>query len=137
MLKKKYRNSCNKIPNFSYNQYNQYRKIMKITLTKKQKYNLEPYGKFAAKFDMPKRDTPNILYVGSISMNHDTAMPVTEAQEEKIINIMKKYRTDVLIHNNKFYTITGSGLTEINHEKLRKYKNDPAFKELVDNGRSF
>jgi len=110
---------------------------MKITLTKKEKFFLEPYGKFSAKFNMPKKDTPNILYVGSISMNHDTAMPVTEAQEEMIIDVMKKYRTDVLIHNNKFYTITGSGLTEINHEKLRKYRDDPAFKEAVDNGHSF
>jgi len=110
---------------------------MKITLTKKQKYFLEPYGKFAAKFDMPKRDTPNILYVGSISMNHDTAMPVTEAQEERIIDLMKKFKTDVLTDGRDFYTITGSGLTEINHEKLRKYKNDLAFKELVDNGHSF
>lgn len=110
---------------------------MKVTLTKKEKFFLEPYGKFSAVWNKPKVDTPNKLYIGSISMNHDSAMPVTATQEKMIIDLMKKHRTDVLIHNNKFYTITGSGLTEINHEKLRKYKYDPAFKEAVDNGHSF
>jgi hypothetical protein len=112
---------------------------MEITLTKKQKFKLRAYGKFAAKFTQPKQDTPNILYVGSITMKHDTAMPVTEAQEKKIIDIMKRFKTDVLINDNddKFYTITGSGLTEINHEKLRKYRTVSEFKELVDNGHSF
>ena len=117
--------------------YTKNNKTMELTLIKTKTFNLEPYGKFAAKWKKPRVDTPNTLYIGEITINHDSAMPLSAEQEKELIKLMKKFKTDVLTDSGDFYTITSSGLTGISHPKLWKYKNDPTFKELVDNGRSF
>ena len=57
-------------------------------------------------------------------------------KEERIVAMMKKYKSDVLTDGGylNFYTRTASGLTPVSHEKFQQYREDDAFKELVNDG---
>jgi len=111
---------------------------MRVTLTKKRKYNLLPFGKFVIKDKTRQGHLPNIIPLDELTIRHDTAMPMTAEQEEKVLKLMKKHKTDILSNNGyDFYTRAGRGLTEVWHKKLSLYKEDPAFKLLVDNGHTW
>jgi len=112
---------------------------MEITLIKKVTYKLEPFGKFVIKDKIPRNgETPNMIPLDELNIRHDTGMPMTKEQDDKIVALMKKHKTDILTDGyNTYFTRTGSGFTEVWHKKLSKYNSDPVFKNVVDNGHSW
>lgn len=111
---------------------------MEMTLIKTRKYNLLPFGKFVIKSKTRQGHLPNIIPLDELTIRHDTSMPMTKEQDALVVKLMKKNKTDILSDNGyDFYTRVGSGLTEIWHKKLSQYKQDPAFKLLVDNGHTW
>ena len=70
---------------------------------------------------------------------NDTTYPMSKEQEEMVIKLMKKHKTDILTDGSYFgfYTRIAGGLTMVRHKKLMQYKEDPAFKNAVDLGHSF
>ena len=108
---------------------------MELTLIKTRTYNLKPYGKFYFKWKTPMGGLkPNQIFVGSLHIKYDTAMPLTKEQEKEVIKMMKQNKTDVLTDDTHFFTLTNDGLTEVWHDKIMLYGTDPAFKDEVDNG---
>lgn len=105
---------------------------MLLTLTKVRNYNLLPFGKFILKWNTPKVVKPNQIPFNELQIYHNTAMPMDEKTDKEIVKLMKKSKTDILTDGIKYYTRVGSGLTEVNHEKLYQYKNSSSFKEAVD-----
>jgi len=110
---------------------------MEITLTKVRTYKLEPYGRFVFKWKKPRNEKPHQIYIGGLHIKYDTAMPMSKEQEDAVIKLMKKHKTDVLTNGCNFFTRTNDGLTEIWHEKIMKYGTDPAFKDAVDSAEAF
>lgn len=111
---------------------------MKLTLTRKTTktfHHLRPFGYFNLKF-VKYGTSIRTIPVRELVLDHENAFPLTEKQEEKIIAMMKKNKTDVLTDGGylNFYTRTNSGLTPVMHEKFQQYRDDDAFKELVNNG---
>jgi hypothetical protein len=104
---------------------------MELILTKTRTYNLSPYGNFYFVWGKKKVKRPNQIDVGSITIKHDTAMPLTPEQEKSVVSLMKKNKTDILTDGTHFYTRTNDGLTEIWHESIRKYNTDEAFRLAV------
>ena len=107
---------------------------MELTLTKIETFKLEPYGKFCFKWHSPRTGSlkPHQILIYEIIMKQETRMPASKEQTNEIINVMKKNKTDVLTDGYKFYTLSNDDLIEIWHEKLAKYKEDPAYKSVVD-----
>jgi hypothetical protein len=106
---------------------------MELTLIKTQTYKLEPYGHFVFKWNRPKGILkPHQILVSELRMYHDSAMPLTEDQENAFVKEMKKYKTDVFTDGEKFYTRTNSGMTEVYHVRLYNYKIDKMYRSLVD-----
>ena len=111
---------------------------MKLTLTRKTKrtfYDLRPFGYFKLKF-VKYATSVRTIPVNELTVDHANAFPLTAKQEEKILAMMKKYKTDVLTDGGyfSFYTRTNSGLTPVSHSKFQQYREDDAFKELVNEG---
>lgn len=112
---------------------------MELTLTKKQTFKLEPYGKFIISMARrPKTHLPHVIGLSELNIDHATSMPFTKEQEKKVIKLMKKHKTDILTDGNYFgfYTRAGGGefasLCHVSHYKLVKYKEDEGFRALVD-----
>jgi len=110
---------------------------MEITLTKKETYQLEPYGKFVIKSKTRQGYLPNIIPLDELQVKGETGMPMSDEEDKKIVGLMKKNKTDILTDGRNFYTRTGYGFTEVYHKKLRMYKDDPAFKQAVDAGHTW
>jgi len=112
---------------------------MKMTLTKKKVFKLEPYGKFVIKWKTRQGKLPNIIPFEELRIKHETSMPMTKAQEKKIVDLMKKAKTDILTDGSYlgFYTRVNEGLVEIYHKKLVQYREDDGFKNAVDAGHSW
>jgi len=111
---------------------------MKLTLTRKTTktfYDLKPFGYFKLKF-VKYATSLRTIPVSQLKLDHENAFPLTAKQEERIVAMMVKYKTDVLTDGGylNFYTRTGSGLTPVSHEKFQQYREDDAFKELVNDG---
>ena len=111
---------------------------MKLTLTKKKTFKLEPYGRFIIKF-VRKAQSPRTIPADELSIDHETSMPFTKQQEENIIKLMKKYKTDIFTDGSYlgFYTRAGGGeygsLCHISHPNLVKYREDEMYREIIDN----
>lgn len=105
---------------------------MELTLTKTRTYNLKPYGRFYFVWDKKPNMKPNHIYIGSLTIKYDTAMPLTPEQEKEVIKMMRKNKTDILTDDTHFYTFTNDGLVEIFHEKIMKYGTDEAFRLAVN-----
>lgn len=105
---------------------------MKLTLTKTRTYDLKPYGKFYFVWDKKENLKPNQIYIGEMTIKHDTSMPLTPEQEKQVVKMMKVNKTDVLTDGTHFYTRTNDGLTEIWHKKIMEYGTDEAFRLAVD-----
>jgi len=113
---------------------------MEITLVKKQSYKLEPFGKFAIKEKTRQGHLPNIIPWDELTVNHNTTMPLTKEQDDAIVKMMKKAKTDILVDNNgylSFYTRCAGGFTNVWHKKLSMYREDEGFRNQVDNGHSW
>jgi hypothetical protein len=114
---------------------------MEITLAKTitKNFKLQPYGKFAFKTTSKGKNaySPNVIVFYEVDVYHETAMPMSKADEMAVVKMMKDNRTDVLTDGRYFYTRLNDGLVEINHTKLEKYRCDAGFKAAVDNGHSF
>lgn len=112
---------------------------LELTLVKTKTFSLEPYGKFACKWNTKKSNVPNNIPISEMDIFHDTAMPLTTEQEKELVKVMKLHKTDILTDGSYFgfYTRTGSGLTMVRHKKLMMYREDDAFKSAVDSGHSF
>ena len=112
---------------------------MELTLTKTQTFKLEPYGKFFISMARrPKTHLPNVIDFRELSIDFESSMPFTEEQEKEVVKMFKKYKTDILTDGsyNGFYTRAGAGefasLCRVSHPKLSMYKEDNAFRQLVD-----
>ena len=112
---------------------------MELTLTKTETFQLKPYGKFYISMARkPKSHLPHVIDFRELTIHHDTSMPFTEQQEKDIIKLMKKHKTDILTDGGYlgFYTRAGQGqfasLCRVSHPKLSMYKEDDAFRALVD-----
>lgn len=109
---------------------------MKLTLTKTETFKLKPYGKFL--ISMARKPKPHVISLHELKINHETSMPFTEQQEKDIIKLMKKHKTDILTDDSYFgfYTRAGGGqfasLCRVSHPKLIEYREDEAFRTLVD-----
>jgi len=107
---------------------------LEMTLVKKEYYpDLQPFGKFTIKWKTRQGHLPRIIPFDELHIKHDTTMPIDDQTDKSIIKFMKKYKTDILTDGSRFYTRAGNGFTEVWHIKLSKYRDDPEFKELVDN----
>jgi len=113
---------------------------MEITLTKKQSYKLEPFGKFVIKSKTRQGHLPNIIPLDELRIEHRESMPMDGEQEKQVVKLMKKFKTDILVDNNgylSFYTRVGHDLTQVWHKKLSMYREDEGFRSMVDNGHSW
>lgn len=110
---------------------------LEITLTKTRRYNLRPYGKFALKWKTRQAHIPNIIPVDELRFDHEEGMPIDGENDKAVVKMMKKFKTDILTDGQRYFTRTGAGFCEVQHEKLTKYADDPAFKNAVDLGHSF
>ena len=115
------------------------RELIELTLIKKQTFKLEPYGRFSISMARhPKRHLPHVVPLDELSIDHQTSMPFTEAQEKEVIKLMKKHKTDILTDGGYlgFYTRAGQGkfasLCHVAHPKLVAYKENEAFRQDVD-----
>jgi len=107
---------------------------MELTLVKTKTYKLEPYGKFNIRWKARQRNIPNIIPMDELEIYQDTTYPMSKEQEEQVIKLMKKHKTDILTDGSYFgfYTRIAGGLTMVRHKKLIQYREDPAFKNAVD-----
>ena len=126
-----------------YNSYNhctqnQQHKAMELTLIKSKTFELQPYGRFSIKWNC-RQEKPNFIPFLELHINHETSMPMSEEQIKQVVKLMKKNKTDILKDSNSlgFYTRLNDGFVRVTHKKLMMYQNDPLFRDVVDNGRSF
>lgn len=110
---------------------------MEITLTKTRKYELQPYGKFVIKSKTRQGHLPNIIPLDELHINGETGMPMSDEEDKIIVGLMKKNKTHILTDGRNYFTRTGYGFTEVYHKKLRMYKDDLAFKLVVDAGHTW
>ena len=113
------------------------RMTFEATLVKTQTFKLKPYGRFNIKWvHNPK--SPRTIPYHEVTINWDTAYPMTEEQEKEVIKFMKKYKTDILTDGGYlgFYTRVSGGefgsIAHIAHPNLVKYREDEGFKLAVD-----
>ena len=111
---------------------------MKLTLTRKTTktfHHLRPFGYFRLKF-VKYATSIRTIPVRELVLDHENAFPLTEKQEERIVAIKKMNKTDELTDGGylNYYTRTSSGLTPVSHAKFQQYREDEAFKELVNDG---
>ena len=102
--------------------------------------NLRPYGKFTLSLAMKPKKLPNIIPFDELSVSWKEAVVLTPEQDEAIVKMMKKGKTDILCENNgylSFYTRTSQGFVHVAHPKLTKYREDDGFKAVIDGGDSF
>lgn len=95
---------------------------MKLTLTKTRNYDLEPFGNFTFKWNKPKVDKPNVIYIGELQIFHDAAMPLSVEQDKELVKQMKKYKTDVFKQGHEYFTRKNTDLVPIRHKKLFEYE---------------
>lgn len=111
---------------------------MKLTLIKKQTFKLKPYGKFYISMARrPKSHLPHVIDFREIDIDFESSMPFTEQQEIDIVKEMRKHKTDIFTDDNfEFYTRAGGGkfssLCRVTHPKLIEYRENEAFRALVD-----
>jgi hypothetical protein len=107
---------------------------MTFDLTKTEHFHeLKPYGKFTIKWKTRQGYLPKIIPFSEVNFDSGTTMPVDKVLDKQIIKFMKKYKTDVFVDSRgDFYTRIGYGFGKIWHNKLQKYQDNEAFKELVD-----
>lgn len=96
-------------------------------------HELKPYGRFIIKWKTRQGHKPRIIPLDELKMEHVTCMPVDDEIDKKIIKFMLKHKTDILTDGNHFYTRFSEGFGRVDHEKLRMYRDDEAFRSLVDN----
>lgn len=102
-------------------------------LVKTEKFKeLKPYGRFTIKWKTRQGHLPNIIPFVELQFDSRNTMPTTNEQEKQLIKFMKKNKTDILTDGYRFYTRCGAGFGEVYHKKLGLYRDDPTFKELVD-----
>lgn len=113
--------------------------IMELKLVKTivREYKLEPFGCFRIKMTKHKPKSLKTIWFNELSIDWDDSMPFTKEQEEDIIKLMKKHKTDILTDGDKFYTRLGGGkfgsLTSVYHKHLLSYKkNIGGFRDAVD-----
>jgi hypothetical protein len=111
-----------------------------ITLTKKQRFKLTPFGKFVLKSKTRQGHLPNIIPFDELEIDYKSTMPLSLEEDKAIVKMMKANKTDILVDNNgylSFYTRVAGGLTHVYHKKLSMYRENEAFKRAVDEGHSF
>lgn len=112
-----------------------------LILVKKLTYrNLRPYGKFKLSDARKPKNLPNIIPISELVVDYDSMMPLNKEQDKEVIRLMKKGKTDILCENDgylSFYTRIAGGLTHISHKKLVMYRENDAFRNLVNGGDSF
>lgn len=102
-------------------------------LIKTEKFHeLKPYGKFTIKWKTRQGHLPRIIPFDELNFDSRETLPTTDEQDKQIIKFMKKNKTDILTDGYRFYTRCGSGFGEVNHKKLGLYRENEAFRELVD-----
>ena len=110
---------------------------MELTLVKQKTFKLEPYGKFNIKWTY-KPKSPRTIPYSEVTINWDTAYPMTKEQEKEVIKFMKANKTDILTDGSYFgfYTRAGQGkfasLCHIRHPKLITYRENEAFRQEID-----
>jgi hypothetical protein len=105
---------------------------LSLDLIKTKRYELQPFGRFYFKWKKGK-EIPHLIYIGELTIKHDTGMPLNPEQEKILLKAMKKNKTDVFTDGFYYYTRVGKELTQIYHKKFDLYQTDEAFKSLIDN----
>ena len=107
-------------------------KNLEITLHKPQTFDFKPFGKFSIKW-LPKRKMQGTIPFHELEIYHETAMPMSEEQEQEIIRYMIKYKTDILLNekDGNFYTRLSGGMTKVNHDKLREHLKSQQYHESI------
>jgi len=110
---------------------------MELTLIKTKTFKLEPYGRFNIKWTY-KPKSPRTIPYSEVSINWESAFPMTKEQEKEVIKLMKKHKTDILTDGSYlgFYTRVSGGefgqIAHIAHPHLVRYREDEGFKLAVD-----
>lgn len=106
-------------------------KPFQLTCVKTVTYDLKPFGNFKFKTNESKlyNSRLNWIYFYDIELDHPTAMPLTPNQHKEWVKRMKQAGTEVFYRMGsgyfpEFYTITGSGITRMKHERVQRYWDD-------------
>ncbi|HLO91579.1 MAG TPA: hypothetical protein VK172_10490 [Lentimicrobium sp.] len=96
-----------------------------FTLTKRESYNLRPYGNYVIKFKTRQGHLPHIIPFIELRFDYNTEMPIDEKTDKEIVKYMKKNKTDILADNyGRYFTRIGNGFAQVYHHKLQtEYKN--------------
>lgn len=83
-------------------------------------FNFKPYKniRFFWNKEFYNETDPNHIVILEVDVNVRKGLRLSKKQKSKILNYMKKHNTEVLVQENKFYTIAGNKLCEIKHSKL-------------------
>lgn len=114
---------------------------METTLTKSstdllqiKKFKLEPFGRFNIKWIRhPERCAPRTIPFIELEIDYDSSYPMSDKQEQEIVDYMKANKTDILTDGDGFYTRLNQGLVVVKHPKLIQYREDNGFKAVIDN----
>lgn len=109
-----------------------------MKLTVEREYNFQPFGRFSIKMTKHKPKSLRDVWFKELTIDWGDSVPLTYKQEQEIVKLMRKNKTDILVSdNNKYYTRLGGGefssLVRINHKLFIDYKyNSNGFKDAVD-----
>lgn len=109
-----------------------------LILSKTILLNLIPFGRFKFKWTN-KNNKPDVIAINKLDIRYQTAMPYTTEDEKMFCKIMKEHKTQILTNfqQNIFYTRISTDWIEIDHPKLRKYRQFLLQENLEDNEETF
>jgi hypothetical protein len=97
--------------------------VLVLDLVKTTHHELLPFGRFSIEFYPGAKRKLNPKVIPVVELNYDflKGMPYTRQDELAFERYMKKFKTDILIQDGKFYTRISSEFVEIYHAKLDSY----------------
>jgi hypothetical protein len=101
---------------------------MEFTATKK--FNLYPIGDIAFVFDSKSRRKGKRIRVSDVSIFSETQMSIDTVTAKALDKAMREKGSDLLTDGNRFYTIFGGRIGEIDHEQF--YKELVLHRELYE-----
>jgi len=83
--------------------------------------NLYPIGNFSFRFDKRKYKKNTCIWVGDITIKHETKLEISEEQYNNLLSFMKERNSDLLTDGKKFYTTKDLNHTvEIDHDLFKE-----------------
>ena len=114
---------------------------LSMTLIKKRKYNLKPFGRFLIKSQVGAKGklNPGTIDFNTLRFDSERGMSYTPEQEKEFVKFMKKNKTDILTdeYGRDLYTRIGDNWVEVQHSKLTAYKQFLVELQLKDDEKSW